>query len=139
MSDELWEWQHEVTGPPFDECWAQMYQQHLDLAALSTQGEHLGVMMQAMSNATSIHDRIMRAQLTQYNGELDRSRWLMSRCQSERQLPGWPTVIAGCAGYEITTEGDAFVLVGTTAADSFWACMCGVRFDNSWCCLAGFP
>ena len=78
-------------------------------------------MMQAMSNATSIHDRIMRAQLTQYNGELDRSKWMMSRCQSEHQLPGWPTVSIGCAGYEITTEGDAFVLVGPTAADRFWA------------------
>ena len=48
-------------------------------------------MMQAMSNATAIHDIIMRAQLTKYNGELDRSKWLMpdvkvSSCQDGRLL-----------------------------------------------------
>ena len=74
MSDELWEWQHEVTGPILNKWRARRYQQHLDLAALSTQGEDLGFMMQAMSSATSIHDRIMRAQLTKYNGKLDRSK-----------------------------------------------------------------
>lgn len=118
---------------------AQTCQQHLHLAAHSAEGEFLGFMIQAMSNATSIHDRIMRAQLTQYNGELDRFEWLMLKCLTKHQLPGWLTVIAGCAGYEITTEGDAFVLVGTTAADSFCAGACGVVCVTSWCRHAGFP
>ena len=71
-------------------------------------------MMQAMSNATAIHDIIMRAQLTQYNGEVDRSKWLMPDIEAS-SCQGWPTVVAGYAGYEITTEGDAFALVGTSA------------------------
>ena len=44
---------------------------------------------------------------------------------------GLPIVIAACAGYEITTEGDAFVLVKRTAADSIRACVYVVSFDNS--------
>eukprot|EP00891_Asterochloris_glomerata_P003988 jgi/Astpho2/3988/Aster-01159 len=76
-----------------------------------------------MSNATSIHDRIMRAQLTQYNGELDRFEWLMLKCLTKHQLPGWLTVIAGCAGYEITTEGDAFVLAFHDPSDAVAWCM----------------